>query len=137
MKKLSVILVSLGLAASLFGFGVSYWAVTRFEPRVYHYFFITLGLLATICGFYQAFRAIRLSRITVRGPLLALSVNSTGMVTTLYGFGQAFRGLHRLPQGWESTAGFLLVAIGMACALYGFLRAYKLIIPYLALWRTS
>jgi hypothetical protein len=131
VKKLSVLAVAIGLGATLFGFGISYWAVAKYEPRLYHYIFITSGLVSAIYGFYEGFRAIRLGRVTVRRPFIALIVNTLGMAATLYGFSQAFRGLHHLSQGWVSTISFLLVAIGLAGALFGFVRAYKLIAPML------
>lgn len=139
MKKLSVSSVALGLGATIFGFGVSYWAVTEFEPRTYHYVFITAGLVAAIYGFCQGFRAIRLGRISVRRPFIALLMNTLGMVATLYGFSQAFRGLHYLPHSWAATISFLLVAIGLAGALFGFIRAYILIVTMLRVrpgWNT-
>src|SRR4030042_3250016 len=93
MKKLFMFLTGFGFIISLFGFFMAYWAITRFEPRAYHYILTSLGFIAAIYGFYQAFKTIRLGKIEVGNALISLLFISAGLISTIYGFVQAYRGM--------------------------------------------
>jgi hypothetical protein len=128
MRKLLITIVVCGLAASVLGFSVAYWAITRFEPRIYHYLLTSLGLVSAMFGFCQAFRAIRTGRISVERPLLAMGFISAGLISTLYGFWQAFRGVLMIRVEWTRTVSVCLVTAALLAALYGFWRGYRVIV---------
>ncbi len=128
MKKLFTFLTGFGLIASLFGFFMAYWAITRFEPRAYHYILTSLGLIAAVYGFYQAFKTIRLGKIEVGNALIALLFISAGLVSTIYGFIQAYRGMLAVTNNLVQVISTALVTAGFVAALYGFWRGYKVII---------
>jgi hypothetical protein len=131
MKKFFIFLTGFGLIASLFGFFMAYWAITRFEPRAYHYILTSLGLIAAIYGFYQAFKTIRLWKIEVGSALIAILFTSAGLISTIYGFVQAYRGMLVVTNNLVQVISTALVTVGFVGALYGFWCGYKIIIKEL------
>lgn len=128
MRKCLTIIAVCGLVASLLGFAVAYWAISRFEPRLYHYLLASLGFISTLYGFYQAFRAIRTGQMSVERPQLALGFISAGLVSMLYGFWQAYRGLLMIHAAWIRVMSICLVTIALLAALFGLWRRYQSIV---------
>jgi uncharacterized membrane protein len=117
---------------------MAYWAITRFEPRAYHYILTSLGLIAAIYGFYQAFKTIRLWKIVVGNALIAFLFTTAGLISTIYGFTQAYRGtLMATTTELVRILSIVLVTAGLGGALYGFWRGYKVIIAELRRQRVS
>lgn len=137
MKRLFIFITGFGLIASLFGFFMAYWAITRFEPRAYHYILTSLGLIASWYGFYQAFKTIRLWKIKVGNALVALLFTTAGLISTIYGFTQAYRGMLVVKNNHVQVISTALVTVGFVSALYGFWRGYRVIIPELRRQKAS
>lgn len=128
MKRILAFITWFGLITSLFGFCAAYWAVTRYDPRAYHYSFTSLGVIAAMYGFYQAFKTIRMWKVEVGNAALAIIFTSVGLASTIYGFVQAYRGIRMATSGVGHILLIVIVASGLSAAMYGFWHGYKVII---------
>ena len=114
-----------GLAASLFGFVMAYKWLPRSGEMLVGYILVSLGVIAAMYGFLQAYRGIKEWRIASVTPWVAFLIITAGMISSGYGLRWAFKGLGTVSDPTTQVASMVFVGMGALAALIGFVIAYR------------